>query len=304
MGPQRVRRVAREAFTVETEDPNRGPEPPGGGGQRRKPQAEDWLLTPSPGGGVNREEDQPQPERVEQERPRGEESPPSTEERLDSLERALKELQARRKPTEATARAAITRAAAAEAGAEDALRQLQSIRAELASIHDEIAKREEIARHEGSALRDVVAKLAESFATPPESAAQPAPAPTRRAGNGVRDFPRFASEVEQKLVAIEGRVKEADATVRSLLKDDPDRTPAPSPAGEPEREPEPEGSLIDVNRIGFEQLRELGLSVTQAARLLARRDARGPFSSLDQLDDLLDVPRELIDRLKRSLRLG
>jgi DNA uptake protein ComE-like DNA-binding protein len=306
-GLKRVRRVAREAFTVETEDPNRGPRQSGGGGKRRKPQAEDWLLTPSPGVGADPEEDQPQPETLE---------------RLDSLEQALKELQERRKPIEATTRAAITRASAAEAKAEDALRQLQSIRAELAGIHDEIAKREEIARQEGSALRDVVAKLSESFATPPESSASPAPpatAPTRRTGNGAHDFPRLASEVERKLVAIEGRVKEADATVRSLLKDDPDPPPVPpsppgrrrppdppdaEPAREPEPESEPESPLIDINRIGFEQLRELGLSVTQAARLLARRDARGQFSSLDQLDDLLDVPRELIDRLKRSLRLG
>jgi DNA uptake protein ComE-like DNA-binding protein len=243
---------------------------------------------------------------------------PSTEERLESLERAIEELQARRKPTEATTRAAITRAAAAEAKAEDALRHLESIRVELASIHDEIAKREEIARQEGSALQDVVAKLAGSYATPSYSsarAATPAQPPTRRAGNGASDFPKIASEVERKLVAIEGRVKEADATVRSLLKGDPGRAPAPRspsersegpepPPAEPKRERERDSPLIDVNRIGFEQLRELGLSVTQAARLLARRDARGQFSSLDELDDLLDVPRQLIERLKRSLRLG
>jgi DNA uptake protein ComE-like DNA-binding protein len=225
---------------------------------------------------------------------------PSTEDRLESLEQALKDLQAGLKPTEATTRAAIKRAAAAEAKTEDALRFLESMRAEIASIHDEIAKREEIARDEGSALQDVVAKLAASFATPPDNRPRgPAPAPTRRAGNGATSFPQAASDVEQKLIAIEGRVKEADATVRSLLKSDWDR-----PIVSTSPKPEPEDSLIDVNRIGFEQLRDLGLSVTQAARLLARRDARGRFSSLDQLDDLLDIPRELIDRLKRSLRLG
>lgn len=223
-------------------------------------------------------------------------------------------MQARRKPTEATTRAAITRAAAAEAKATDALRHLESIRAEVANIHGEIAEREEIARQEGSALHDVVAKLAASYATPlGSSASAAAPAPTaRRAGNGAPDFPQVASEVERKLIAIEGRVKEADATVRSLLRSDlnrPSVSPYPPersapPAPEPVPEPEPESSLIDVNRIGFEQLRELGLSVTQAARVLARRDACGEYSSLDQLDDLLDIPRELIERLKRSLRLG
>lgn len=293
---------------METDDPNQDPRPPGGGGRRRKPQTEDWLLVPPPGGaadradaappggGAEQAEDAAQPETVEQDLPRSEEYTLAAEERLESLELAVSELRDRHRPAEATARAAITRAAAAEAKAADGLHQQELIRVELASIHDEIAKREEIARQEGSALRDVVAKLAESYATPPAGAAsaEPKPAAPRRAGNGDSGFPQAASEVEQKLTAIEGRVEEADATVRSLLRTRRDR---------PRREGEPESSRIDVNRIGFEQLRELGLSVTQAARVLARRDARGEYSSLDQLDDLLDIPRELIDRLKRSLRL-
>ena len=56
--------------------------------------------------------------------------------------------------------------------------------------------------------------------------------------------------------------------------------------------------------LDFEQLRELGLSVTQAARVLASRDARGRFRSLDEINDLWGFSRDLIDSLMRRLSIG
>jgi DNA uptake protein ComE-like DNA-binding protein len=63
-------------------------------------------------------------------------------------------------------------------------------------------------------------------------------------------------------------------------------------------------ALEALNRISFEQLRDLGLSVTQAARLLARRDARGSLSSFDDLSDLAGFSREVLDQLRRRLSPG
>ena len=57
----------------------------------------------------------------------------------------------------------------------------------------------------------------------------------------------------------------------------------------------------DINTVTFEELRHLGLSVTQSARLIGFRETRGKFESIDQLDDLYGFPAEIIVDLKRKL---
>ena len=56
-----------------------------------------------------------------------------------------------------------------------------------------------------------------------------------------------------------------------------------------------------MNSAGFEQLRELGLSVSQARRVLAHRERSGEFASLDELDALPGFPREFLGQLKTEL---
>jgi len=63
------------------------------------------------------------------------------------------------------------------------------------------------------------------------------------------------------------------------------------------------GGRHDINAVGYEQLRELGLSVAESARLLAVRDVRGGFRSLDELDDVQDFPAERLTELKSRLRV-
>jgi DNA uptake protein ComE-like DNA-binding protein len=53
--------------------------------------------------------------------------------------------------------------------------------------------------------------------------------------------------------------------------------------------------------VTFEQLRGLGLSVTQATRVIAYRERKDGFSSLDDLDDLPGMPKDLLDDLKGKL---
>jgi DNA uptake protein ComE-like DNA-binding protein len=61
---------------------------------------------------------------------------------------------------------------------------------------------------------------------------------------------------------------------------------------------EPGGGEVLLNDASFEQLRALGLSVSQAARLIAQRDQRGGFSAPDELDGLYGMPGDLIATLK------
>jgi DNA uptake protein ComE-like DNA-binding protein len=65
-----------------------------------------------------------------------------------------------------------------------------------------------------------------------------------------------------------------------------------------------ERGKLDVNDATFEQFRDLGLSVTQSARLIAHRDARGGFDSLDELDEVPGIPAALKRTLRDQLELG
>jgi DNA uptake protein ComE-like DNA-binding protein len=59
----------------------------------------------------------------------------------------------------------------------------------------------------------------------------------------------------------------------------------------------------DLNSATFEQLRDLGLSVTQSARLIAYRDVRGGFESADELDEIPGLPKETRRALSDQLPL-
>ena len=63
------------------------------------------------------------------------------------------------------------------------------------------------------------------------------------------------------------------------------------------------GERLDINTVGFEDLRELGLSVAQSARLIATRDVRMGFESLKELDDLPDLPSDVVSTLKQRLQI-
>jgi DNA uptake protein ComE-like DNA-binding protein len=66
--------------------------------------------------------------------------------------------------------------------------------------------------------------------------------------------------------------------------------------------PDTEGRL-NVNEATYDDLRRLRLSVTQTGRLLDYRNSLGGFRSLDQLDDIVGFPRELILELKGKLTI-
>jgi len=55
---------------------------------------------------------------------------------------------------------------------------------------------------------------------------------------------------------------------------------------------------MNLNTVTFEQLREQGLSVTQATRLLAHRERLGGFKSTDDLDQVAGFPTDLLTELK------
>jgi DNA uptake protein ComE-like DNA-binding protein len=60
---------------------------------------------------------------------------------------------------------------------------------------------------------------------------------------------------------------------------------------------------LDLNLASFEELRELGLSVTQSARVIAYRDTRGGFDSLEELSEIPGLPKDTRVALSSRLRL-
>jgi len=81
--------------------------------------------------------------------------------------------------------------------------------------------------------------------------------------------------------------------------------PAPQPT-EPAREPTPAaapaGGQVSLNSGSFEDYRGLGMSVTQAKRVVAYREQlQGGYSSLDDLDRVPGFPKQFLAELKQRL---
>jgi capsular polysaccharide biosynthesis protein len=83
------------------------------------------------------------------------------------------------------------------------------------------------------------------------------------------------------------------------------RTRRRAPPPEPDKgaaPPEPDGP-VDLNEVTYEELRALDLTMTQARRLLAYRDRRGGFSSLNDIDEVPGFPEYVREGLKRRVSL-
>jgi len=59
---------------------------------------------------------------------------------------------------------------------------------------------------------------------------------------------------------------------------------------------------VSLNEGSFEELRELGLSITQARRIIQYRERLGGYISVDDLDLVPGFPKDLRARLKQQLR--
>jgi Helix-hairpin-helix motif len=76
------------------------------------------------------------------------------------------------------------------------------------------------------------------------------------------------------------------------------------------RKPDPANSVSRGDAVPWsdaagqgEVLRLIEALTVRAARIIAQRDTRGGFQSLDELDSLYGIPRELIEELKRSVTI-
>ena len=61
---------------------------------------------------------------------------------------------------------------------------------------------------------------------------------------------------------------------------------------------------MDLNKASFEQLRDLGFSVTQSTRLLTYRERQGGFDSVDDLAGVPGISAEFLREVTPKLRIG
>jgi competence protein ComEA len=76
------------------------------------------------------------------------------------------------------------------------------------------------------------------------------------------------------------------------------RSVAPPP---PAEDAPPAPPTLNLNASTYEQLRALGLSVTETGRILAHRETTGGFRSLDELDSIPGLTPEALAELKRRV---
>jgi DNA uptake protein ComE-like DNA-binding protein len=60
-----------------------------------------------------------------------------------------------------------------------------------------------------------------------------------------------------------------------------------------------DGGALDLNMASFEELRAVGLSVTQAARLIGQREQHGGFESVGDVDAIVGIPKTVKQTLKQ-----
>jgi DNA uptake protein ComE-like DNA-binding protein len=120
---------------------------------------------------------------------------------------------------------------------------------------------------------------------------------------------KHAAELEHRAAAAEQRADIAERRARAAEKRTQNAGQGAEKRSEPPPSPAPpapareNGQRLDVNAVRFEDLRGLGLSVTQSARLIATRDVRMGFESLKELEEIPDLPNEVVETLKRRLRV-
>jgi competence ComEA-like helix-hairpin-helix protein len=103
------------------------------------------------------------------------------------------------------------------------------------------------------------------------------------------------AEEEGEEEAEEEEAEEEEAEEEEEEEEEPEDPVAPAPAEA--------GSRLNLNRATFEQLRDIGFSVTQATRVITYRERQDGFESVDDLADVPGMPGEFLGDVKGKLTL-
>jgi DNA uptake protein ComE-like DNA-binding protein len=140
-----------------------------------------------------------------------------------------------------------------------------------------------------------VVKHADAVAADPPAAAE--------LGAEVQRLRSELADAEKRGAAEASRAEQAERKVASLgerieaMKRAAARAAAAAhPDGDAEERPD---GRLDLNAASFEQLRALGLSVTQAGRVIGQREQHGGFSFVEDVDGIVGIPKAVKKTLKQ-----
>lgn len=102
-----------------------------------------------------------------------------------------------------------------------------------------------------------------------------------------------------EVAVLRARVKELDKKLRTVVRREERLR---RQLKEAEGTSLPARGKLNVNKVSFEQLRLLGLTVMQSARLIAARDRSGGFRSIDELDGVSGISGSTLAELKKKLK--
>jgi DNA uptake protein ComE-like DNA-binding protein len=138
----------------------------------------------------------------------------------------------------------------------------------------------------------------------PSAEAVPAePAAAAELGAEVQRLRRELAAAEKRAAEEGGRAERAEHEVGRLterieaMKRAAAQAAAVAHPGDPD--PSPEGGL-DLNAASFEQLRALGLSITQAGRVIGQREQHHGFASVEDVDAIVGIPKGVKRTLKQQ----
>jgi hypothetical protein len=83
--------------------------------------------------------------------------------------------------------------------------------------------------------------------------------------------------------------------------EEPDRSTDQAGGEERKAEETESGDQIHLNRATFEELREIGFSVTQATRVITYRERQDGFKSLDELGNVPGMPSTFLSEVRPKL---
>jgi DNA uptake protein ComE-like DNA-binding protein len=115
------------------------------------------------------------------------------------------------------------------------------------------------------------------------------------------DLMKRFEEREEKL---RERIDQAESALAEAQKVQKEGKAKAEPSKPRKRRAAKKQGALDLNRASFEDLRNLGLSVTQSARVIAYRDTRGGYESLDELDEIPGLPKGMRSSLRRQVTLS
>ncbi|MGH2987179.1 MAG: helix-hairpin-helix domain-containing protein [Solirubrobacterales bacterium] len=223
---------------------------------------------------------------------------PATE-RLAAVEQRLAEAARRADRAEGRAAMAEKRLIAAGRAADERLERVAEAQRELEEATERAKRRDEV---EPTSIAAMAAE-AESLASDSEAATAAEPE---------LEPPSWVA-VEPKPVARSRREAETEAEAEP----EPEAKSEPEPEPEAEAEPDPESprrsapavepdhapaeGMVSLSLAEFKELRELGMSVTQAKRVIRYREERNGFRTLDELDQVPGFPRTFLSGVKERL---